>query len=77
MKKNSWTQFFNHKVSKIDVKNTVPLRKCTHICTLMSHHNNNRIGIDESVVKVHTKCSMKECIEVKKSNQGYFKMGHH
>ena len=28
---------------------TVPLRKCTHICTLMSHHNNNRIGIDELV----------------------------
>ena len=46
MKKNSWTQFFNHKVSKIDVKNTVPLRKCTHICTLMSHHNKYRIGID-------------------------------
>jgi hypothetical protein len=35
-----------------------------------------KIGIDVSVVKVHTKCSMKECIEVKKSHQGYFKMGH-
>ena len=62
MKKNSWTQFLNQKVSKIDVETTVPLRKYIHICILMSHHNNNRIGIDVSVVKVHTKCSMKECI---------------
>ena len=37
-------------MSKIDVETTVPLRKYIHICILMSHHNNNRIGIDVSFI---------------------------